>query len=602
MKSLAAKFLLSYLGILLIAGCGGGGGSSASSPPPPPSVSLPAEPQASLDFGIKELQISWNATEGADFYRILENRSGSGFVTVADNLTETSYRLPIAVHIHDWINTQYLIEACNSDGCSFSNTLTSMGESVRSIGYFKASNTDPDDYFGTSVTLSADGSTLAVGAPGESSRGVGAGQGNNDEPNAGVVYVFRFNGVEWQQQAYIKGSNTLAGDRFGWSVSLSGDGNRLVIGAPSEDSASTGVGGEQRDESARNAGAVYAFDFNGSWQQEAYIKASNTGEADQFGSAVRLSDDGSTLAVSATLEDGSATGIGGIESSDLKMNSGAAYIFRNDGSSWRQQAYIKASNTDASDLFGTALALSADGNVLAIGAEGERSGSTDQSDNNATAAGAAYIYRFNGVSWTGPDYLKAPNIDPFDTFGKSIDLSSNGDVLVVGAPGEDSDATEIGGDQVSNLYESAGAVYVFAFDGSSWGSPTYVKAPNSGSGDGFGANTSLSSDGSVLAVMAGGEDSNATGVGGDPNDDSAANSGATYVYTRSDSSLSTQVSYVKSSNTGAQDPGFQVEGAALSGNGQTLALGFSFEDSSATGIGGDQNDGSAQRSGAVYVY
>jgi hypothetical protein len=129
------------------------------------------------------------------------------------------------------------------------------------------------------------------------------------------------------QQAYIKASNTGSGDQFGSSVALSGDGNTLVVGAPGEASAATGIGGNQALNTAASAGAVYVYTRSGTaWTQQAYIKASNTGAGDQFGTSVALSSDGNTLAVGAIGEASSATGIGGIQTDNTAASAGAVYV------------------------------------------------------------------------------------------------------------------------------------------------------------------------------------------------------------------------------------------------------------------------------------
>jgi len=191
-------------------------------------------------------------------------------------------------------------------------------------GYLKASNTDANDWFGYSIALSGD--TLAVGARGEASAatGVGGNEADNTAVDSGAVYVFTRTGGVWSQQAYLKASNTGAGDNFGVSVALSGD--RLAIGAIREDSAATGVGGNQADNSAGDSGAVYMFTrAAGVWSQLAYVKASNAGAGDLFGSAVALS--GATLAVGAPDEDSAATGVGGNQVDNSAVASGAVYVW-----------------------------------------------------------------------------------------------------------------------------------------------------------------------------------------------------------------------------------------------------------------------------------
>src|SRR6266705_2462246 len=106
------------------------------------------------------------------------------------------------------------------------------------------------------------------------------------------------------------------------------------------------------------------------------------------------------------------------------------------------QAYVKASNTGAADDFGFAVALSSDGNTLAVGAPGEASAGIE-TDNSAPSAGAVYVYTRSGTTWTQRAYIKASNPGAGDQFGTSVALSSDGITLAVGAPGEDSSVTGI---------------------------------------------------------------------------------------------------------------------------------------------------------------
>jgi hypothetical protein len=403
--------------------------------------------------------------------------------------------------------------------------------------YVKASNTGANDDFGWSVALSNDGATLAVGARSESSAatGIGGDQNDNSAGNSGAVYVLTREAGEWSQQAYVKASNTGADDRFGSSVSLSNDGATLAVGAPDEQSAATGLGGDQNDNSVNNSGAVYVFTREaGEWSQQAYVKASNTGADDQFGWAVALSGDGATLAVGAWGEASAATGIGGDQDDNSESFSGAVYVFTRNADDWSQQAYVKASNTDALDRFGQSVALSDDGATLAIGASGEASAAIgvggDQDDNSAPLSGAVYMLTREAGEWSHQAYVKASNTGAFDQFGNSVALSADGATLAVGAYIEYSAATGIGGDQDDNSVSFSGAVYVFTLDAGAWSQQAYVKASNTGREDLFGASVALSGEGTTLAVGAWGEDSAATGTGGDQSDNSANTSGAVYLY------------------------------------------------------------------------
>ena len=268
---------------------------------------------------------------------------------------------------------------------------------LRQTAYIKASNTEMNDHFGNGgtleghgVALSGDGNTLAVGAPYESSgaKGINGNQNDNSVYSAGAVYVFVRRNNAWTQQAYIKASNTGQSDQFGFVVSLSQDGNTLAVSAPGEASASKGINGDQNDNSIPQAGAVYVFTRTGNaWSQQAYIKASNTGEpgvgdqfadGDRFSFSLSLSADGNTLAAGAIAEDSGAKGINGDQNDNTVAGSGAVYVFARTGAAWSQQAYIKASNADAADLFGYSVGLSADGNTLASSAYDEDSSSREK--------------------------------------------------------------------------------------------------------------------------------------------------------------------------------------------------------------------------------
>jgi FG-GAP repeat protein len=388
--------------------------------------------------------------------------------------------------------------------------------------YLKASNTDADDSFGQSISLSGD--TLAVGAPSESSAttGVNGNQTDNTAGASGAVYVFIRTGTTWTQQAYLKASNTGTGDFFGHSLSLSGD--TLAVGAFGEDSA---ISDNQTDNSAGQAGAVYVFARkSATWTQQAYLKASNTGANDQFGLAVSLS--GNTLAVAAPRESGGAVGVDGNQADDSANQAGAVYVFVRTGTTWTQQAYLKASNTSAGDLFGWSVSLS--GDTLAVGSVDESSAAVgvngNQADDSAIGAGAVYVFVRADTTWTQQAYLKASNTGKADGFGWSVALSR--DILAVGAIAEGSATTGIDGNQADNSATGAGAIYVFVRTDTTWAQRAYLKASNTGAGDSLGFSVSLSGD--TLAIGAATEGGGATGINGNQADNSAARAGAVYVF------------------------------------------------------------------------
>ncbi len=539
-------------------------------------------PESSLELSfsqVKQFDFNWDMVLGAEYYRLFERADvGQGFVQVGGNIVGESVSLKVPLHFR--ANASYELHACNGeDGCQESASADVASNLAEAIGYFKASNTSSQAWFGNHVSLSVYGNTLAVSAIYESGSGT-----DNPASGGGAAYVFTNDSEVWSQRAYLRATYPDALDWFGHSLALSGDGNTVAVGARGEDGSSMGIGGNETDNSADSAGAVYVFVQSGDiWSKQAYIKASNTEAYDWFGSSVALSADGSTLAVGA----------------ENKDSSGAAYMFvRNDGV-WSQQAYVKGSNTEAYDRFGSSMALSDDGDTLAVGAYEEDSSAVgNQADNSASDAGAVYVLVRSGGAWSQQAYLKASNVDPADHFGWSMALSEDGDTLAVGARNESSSATGIDGD-TDDSAPGSGAVYLFVRNDGAWSQQAYIKASNTHTNDHFGYSVALSDDGNTLAVSSLLEDSSATGIGGDQADDSSVSAGAVYVFVRNDGVWS-QHAYVKASNTESED-NFGC-GVALSGDSNTLAVGAYGEAGSALGIGGNQTGNSSYEAGAVYLY
>ena len=523
---------------------------------------------------------------------------------------------------------------------------------VTQIAYLKASNAEAHDHFGcggaitghtgNSVAVSRDGMTIAIGAPYESSgaRGIDGDQNDNSLYGSGAVYIFSRDGGSWVQTAYIKASNTGFDDHFGASVALSADGNTLAVAAPFESSASTGIGGDQNDDSLPQAGAVYVFTRSeGNWAQQAYIKASNTGragtvnelsEGDRFGYSLALSADGATLGVGAISEDSAARTVNGNQDDDTVASSGAAYVFTRSGGAWSQQAYLKASNSDAGDLFGFAVGLSGDGNTLAVSSYDEDGGTrliNGPDDNLASAAGAIFVFERDAGAWTETAYLKGSRNERTDQLGYSLAISDDGNTIAGGAgdedcltpgvnpPGCDNDSPAGTG---ANIW--VGAAYVFTRPDREgyWTEQAFLKASNARPYNSYGVKLALSGDGDTLAVAAYLEDEATRGVRTSepqpllivPNldpwrsgDNRAEESGAVYLYTRTGGQW-TERSYVKASNADAGDEfGSAV---TLSGDGALLVVAAHQEDSAARGTGGarsdDSADDSADDSGAAYVF
>jgi hypothetical protein len=505
--------------------------------------------------------------------------------------------------------------------------------------YLKASNAGSGDEFGRSVAIF--GSTIVVGAMNEDSNQTtitnddgcpgtapGCSADNNSATDSGAVYVFKrdANG-DWIQDAYLKASNAEGGDNFGSSVAISG--STIVVGAPFEDSNQTTItnadGSASGDNSATDSGAVYVFkrDGNGNWIQDAYLKASNAEASDNFGSSVAIS--GSTIVVGAYGEDSNQTTItnddGLASSNNSAGGSGAVYVFKRDAAGdWIQDAYLKASNAETADQFGYSVAIS--GSTIVVGAYTEDSSQTTITNNDGQTggtdpsliynAGAVYVFKRDAHGdWIQDAYLKASNAEADDLFGRSIAIS--GSTIVVGAYLEDSNQTMItnadGSASSDNTATDSGAVYVFKRDANGdWIQDAYLKASNAEADDLFGNSVAIS--GSTIVVGAHYEDSsqttitNAEGLPGLPDDDSATNSGAVYVFKRDSNGDWIQDAYLKASNAQAHDN----FGHSVAISGSTIAVGARTEDSNATTItnadgqtGGTDPNGNYD-TGAVYIF
>ncbi|MEM9302985.1 MAG: CAP domain-containing protein [Pseudomonadota bacterium] len=357
--------------------------------------------------------------------------------------------------------------------------------------------------------------------------------------------------------AFLKAENAGPGDQFGLELAM--DGDFAVVGAPAED----GNGSSPADDSANRAGAAYVLrrGADGQWQQEAYLKATVADANDAFGSAVAIS--GTRVVIGVPGDDSS------VSPADNRVPaSGAAYVFERAGDgTWAMTAFLKASNRDADDRFGAAVAIS--GNTILVGAPGEDGDGLSQDDDSRGDSGAAYTFERKGDGqWNQTDYLKADTVGIGDRFGSSAALE--GDQALLGAPDEDSRDVPI-----DNRDFQSGAAYVFVRGRSdSWSQTAILKAENSDPEDNFGASVALS--GTTAAIGAPGEDGDGTG----PNDDSETAAGAVYVFSTTRDTW-VQSAYLKASNAGAGDQ----FGQTVDVEGDRLIAGAAAEDSLVTSSG-----------------
>lgn len=395
------------------------------------------------------------------------------------------------------------------------------------------------------------------------------------------------------QTNYIKGRELLVGDNFGFNLNLSGD--LMVVGAPLDDSAGVDNGGNPLEERLTDSGAAYVFRReNNSWRMEAYLKASNPGAGDRFG--VDVDVDGSLIVIGANAEDSSTPGVNS-ESNNSATNAGAAYVFEFINGSWKEVAYLKASNPDPEDAFGNSVAIS--GRTVVVGAFLEDSsgfGVDSTPDNSTDAAGAAYIFSEIDGQWSQQAFLKASNTELGDEFGHAVAIFN--DTVVVSAFREDSGSVVINGFQGNSsgsLFNGFGAVYVFQRQGNRWEQQAYLKPPELDRVDRFGSSVAIFED--TIVVGTSEEDSDASLVNGDFFNNNAINSGAAYVFRRNRANTWFYSGYIKAENSGAGDE----FGISVDVSSEFIVVGARFEDGANNVANGEDNN-DVENSGAAYVY
>jgi hypothetical protein len=330
------------------------------------------------------------------------------------------------------------------------------------------------DMFGWSVSLSDDGSVLAVGAV------------KNDGANgidSGHVRVYAWNGVAYaQRDVDIDGAK--AGDYFGTSVSLSNDGSILAVGAYNHNKTATDVFvGQTR---------VYAWNTTTAKYVQRGAEIDGEADSDHAGWSVDISDDGSTLAIGARYNDGNS----GKDSGQVRV-----YAWNSTTSLYVQQG-ADIDGASAGNYLGWSVALSSNGNIMAAG-EPYYAPSV-----GLNQTGQVQVYAWNGVSYAqrGAGIVGEA---AGDEFGRYVALSDDGSVLAVGAPFNDANGL------------SAGHVRVFDWNGANyvqravrWYVPSLSADINGqAAGDWFGFTISLSGDGTILAVGAKQSDGNGSNSG-----------------------------------------------------------------------------------------
>ena len=305
----------------------------------------------------------------------------------------------------------------------------------------------------------------------------------------------------------------------------------------------------------------FSLTFGPDWTSatESIITASDAQVLDYFGYSVSINSDATYVIISAYQEDGGA--------GDPAGNAGAAYVFSRSGSTWSQQAILRASDAQASDAFGYDVAISGDGSYAIVTAYTEDGGAADPLSN----AGAAYVFSRSGSTWTQQAKITASDAQASDIFGNSVSINSDGSYVIVGAYGEDGGA----GDPISN----AGAAYVFTRSGSTWTQQAKIQSSDAEQNDYFGWDASISGDGTYAIVGAHYE-----GTLG-------SQDGAAYVFSRSGSTWTQQQKIQSSDIQGGDNFGGSV---SINSDATYAIVGAKSED----GGGGDP----LSNAGAAYVF
>ena len=326
------------------------------------------------------------------------------------------------------------------------------------------------------------------------------------------------------QQSKLVASDAQAGDHFGCSVDIMSSGDKVIIGAFQEDTGGT------------DAGAAYIFNGSGAtWSQAAKIQASDKQPGDNFGFKTAMDFSGLTVACSANLEDPNFT-----------TNAGSVYIFTRSGSSsWSQQAKLVSSDGTALSQFGYSVAISNDGNTVAVGAPVQ--------GNYNSSEGAAYIFTRSGTTWSQQAKLQPSNIANTDFFGEAISLSHSGNDLIVS----------------NGPYVRAQSAYIFTRSGTTWSQQAELQAGDVTGQSEFGQSVSISAYGNTAIV-------------GSAGPENAATSGFAYIFTRSGTTWSQQAKLEASDATLEDGFGRSVD---IDQFGDIAIVGAPYEETGATHAG-----------------
>jgi hypothetical protein len=481
-----------------------------------PSIVSPVSGAANLGPDITFIGSSFGVSGGSDTHEGTDWQlaTDAGFTSIVASVTNsasdktnwTVTELPPATQYY--VRTRYKGTGTGYSNWSAVSSFTTKSSYLPTAeeAILLASDKAASDWFGCSIAMNTDGSRVAIG-----SMNADAVAGSNS--NTGKAYIFVRSGNTWSQEAIILPNTPQTNAAFGRSVSISGQGDRIVIGANS------GTSGN-----VVQTGLAYVFKRTGStWTQEAILIASDAAVSDHFGLPVAMSSNGDRIAIGASAADYSGA-----------LDAGKVYIFTRSGTAWVQEAILTASDFVADAELGIVLTINANCDKVVIGTYPgststpvkvytfSRSGSvwTQVSvnqipytltissstlnmsrDGNRLVAGnygpfvniggAAIVYKWVTNTWTQETILNIPTGASGDSFGYSVSISDDGSKIAIGAIGEDPSGIS-----------SAGRVYIFTRSGTSWSQAKAFAASDMNMDDGIGGSISISGDGTRMATGA----------------------------------------------------------------------------------------------------
>ena len=263
------------------------------------------------------------------------------------------------------------------------------------------------DHFGTAVALHEN--TAVIGAHGKDESSV----------DAGAAYIFVRNGGSWTQQTKLTHQNAVPGDQFGRAVAIYGD--------------SALIGAHRSDATGPDSGAAYIFTRNGgTWRQDFQLVPNDSGLGDEFGYAVDLTNG---IAI-----------IGAPKEDRREPDMGAAYVFVETRDAWLQQAKLAATDAEAGDEFGSAVAIHEDAAIVGAWKDDHPLGASEDLAAQIDK-GSAYAYLRDGLTWVEKRRIIAGSTNRSDLFGASVAI--RGAFAIVGAAGND------------NAGDNAGSAFIY---------------------------------------------------------------------------------------------------------------------------------------------